>query len=184
MPGKLKPRDHLVLDWLCRHPAQIYSFSEVADELKQTAKITRADVEAAFAALKHPRNGSPIGGFDPWGNALRTRFAYIPPTSDARKGYPKLEHPTLEQPAKKAPRERPSAVRSAYEDKRHAQHMAKRALRKQQRQKIRSVNLAEAQGRREEALARRKALAASREAAQAGPSVATPAAKKAKVTDG
>lgn len=88
-PKVMPPDLRVVLDWLCRQPARVFDFSEVADALK----MKRAEVEKAFGRLRHQDFGGHLTSRGPDGNPLRNRFAYLPPDAKCRSGYAVIEHP-------------------------------------------------------------------------------------------
>lgn len=92
------PANHrIVLDWLCRQPARVFDFVEVAD----ACKIKRGKVEVVLRDLQHQRFGAPLKLADPNGLPLRARHAYLPADAPARAGYPpvpKADVPVVEHP--------------------------------------------------------------------------------------
>ena len=129
MPEPVKPfppQHRVVLDWLCRQPASVHDFADVADAVK----IKRGEMEQIFADLRHQRWGAPLALRGPDGIKLRPRHAYLPPDSPARKGYPAppaapiehKEHPTI------------TAMRIAVEEER---------VRKETEERVRLAEIAE-----------------------------------------
>lgn len=99
-PTKPLPPIHLVvLDWLCKQPAKVYDFADVAEALN----LKRGEVENVIGDLQHQRFGALLATMTPNGMRLRRRHAYLPAKSPARTGYPPVEdvpaeaftHPTL-----------------------------------------------------------------------------------------
>lgn len=87
------PADHRVLlDWLCRQPARVFDFTEVADG----TKMKRGEVEKVLRDLRHQRFGAVLADKGPDGFSLRPRFAYLPAKSKAREGYPAVTDTTVE----------------------------------------------------------------------------------------
>jgi hypothetical protein len=95
----LPPQHRVILDWLCKRPARVYDFADIAE----STQMKRHDVEGVIADLKHQRHGAHLALFGPDGLKLRPRHAYLPAVSTARAGYPAVEavplteaeHPTL-----------------------------------------------------------------------------------------
>jgi hypothetical protein len=95
----LPPQHRIVLDWLCRQPAMVHDFADVADALN----MKRGEIEKCIADLKHQTYGAPLKLFGPDGFKLRPRHAYLPHESPARREYPPVpevppdvaEHPTI-----------------------------------------------------------------------------------------
>lgn len=81
----------LVLQWLCKQPAQVFDFSDVADGVK----LKRGIVQQAINELRTGRTGDHLKAIGPDGLRLRARHAYLPATSPERSNYPALEHPTV-----------------------------------------------------------------------------------------
>ena len=92
--SKLEPEHRTVLDWLCRQPARVFDFSEVADAIG----VKRSLVESAIMALRNPRLGGHLSGIGPDALPLRERYAFLPAHAPIRKEFPPLKHPpALEQ---------------------------------------------------------------------------------------
>jgi|GEM_PF-2941136 len=95
----LQPQHQIVLDWLCRQPAKVWDFAEVAD----ATKIKRGDMEGIITDLRHQHHGSILSTTGPDGGKLRPRHAYLPASSKHRSRYPAVapvpadavEHPTI-----------------------------------------------------------------------------------------
>ncbi len=95
----LPPTHRVILDHLCKSPARVFDFTEVAE----ATKAKRGDVEKIIRDLRHQRFGSLLSDVDPTGFKLRPRFAYLPASSPARVGYAAVadttvtgaEHPAL-----------------------------------------------------------------------------------------
>lgn len=137
----------VVLDALCKQPARIFDFTEVA----VLAKVKRPVAEAAIRELRHQRYGAHLADVGPDGLRLRSRFAYLPVDAAARAGYGKLEHPDkvqAEHPAVSAQR-----VQAA---ERAAQQVEADA-------KARDVGIVRSQARRKDKLDRKLALAKHRQ---------------------
>lgn len=84
----------VVLDYLCRRPAAILDFADIADDMQ----LPRARVEEAVSMLRHQRYGPILSSFAPWGEMLPTRRAYLAPDAKIRGDYPTLEHKPIERP--------------------------------------------------------------------------------------
>jgi len=154
--SKIRPEYRTVLDWLCRQPARVYDFSEIADALK----LKRGFVEKAIESLRHQRSGCILSVVGPFGEPLRSRHAYLPKDAPIRKEYPPLEHPEL-KPAEQAPRPlKPSEVRSAHKQKRKQEQLARRAAKKIARQRADILIMGESIARREERLAKKAGVVA------------------------
>lgn len=125
------PADHrIVLDWLCRQPARVFDFVEVSD----ACKIKRGKVEIVLRDLQHQRFGAVLKLQTPDGLPLRSRHAFLPAGSEARKGYPAVEpfapsgaeHPTI------------VAMRRAAEERAEAQRLIDEERRKEGEERLRS----------------------------------------------
>lgn len=105
------PPMRAVLDWLARHEARCYDFSEVA----QHCGMKRGEVEAAIVRLRHDRAGRALSSVGPDGKPLFSRTAYLKPDSPHRDGKPEpvalpppsnpLEEHAARRRAKKAARD-------------------------------------------------------------------------------
>lgn len=125
------PADHrIVLDWLCRQPARVFDFVEVAD----ATKIKRGKIEIVLRDLQHQRFGAILKLQTPDGLPLRSRHAFLPAGSEARKGYPTCapfepsgaEHPTI------------VAMRKATEERAEAQRLVDEERKKEGEERARS----------------------------------------------
>ncbi len=154
--SKLKPEYRAVLDWICRQPSRVYDFTEIADALK----LKRGFVENAIATLKHQRHGSILAVQGPFGDALRSRHAYLPKDAPIRAEYAPLEHPELTPETAAAKPQKASSVRSAEKAKRKTQQLAARAQKKEARRRADLTIFADAMASRDARLARKKASTA------------------------
>lgn len=125
------PADHrIVLDWLCRQPARVFDFVEVAD----ATKLKRGKIEIVLRDLQHQRFGAVLKLQTPDGLPLRSRHAFLPAGSEARKGYPACapftpsgaEHPTI------------IAMRKAAEERAEAQKLIDEERKKEGEERARS----------------------------------------------
>lgn len=120
------PAMRAVLDWLVRHEARCYDFSEVA----QHAGMPRGEVEAAIVRLRHDRAGRALSDVGPDGKPLFTRTAYLRADSPHRDGKPApvaLPPPTNPLEAHAARRREKKAARDAYRNDEAARLSAARA---------------------------------------------------------
>lgn len=121
MSKPLPPQHRIVLDWLCRQPAQVFDFADVADQLK----MKRGEIEKVIGDLRHQRFGALLALRGPDGLKLRDRHAYLPHASPARAGYapvPELpataaEHPTITAMKKAQVEAKEQAARAEVERK-------------------------------------------------------------------
>ena len=123
------PPMRAVLDWLVRHEARCYDFSEVAAH----CGLKRADVEAAIVRLRHERAGRALSSTGPDGKPLFTRTAYLPADSGHRAGKPApvaLPPPSNPLEEHAARRRAKKAARDAYRLAEEAQLAAARAVEK------------------------------------------------------
>ena len=152
--SKLKPEHRMVLDWLCRNPARIVGFDEVAEALN----VKRGIVERAFTALKHQRYGSLLPLEGPHGDVLRPRHAWLPPDAPVRALFPKIEHPTEHsKPARVERAHRPTVVRAAVAADAKSARLATLQAKKEAKRKFRMVVAAENEGRRADRISARAA---------------------------
>jgi hypothetical protein len=152
--SKIKPEYRAVLDWICRQPARVYDFSEIAEALK----LKRGFVEKALTELKHQRCGCILSVVGPFGEPLRSRHAYLPASAPIRKEYPALEHPELKPAAMEPKPLKPSEIRSANKHKRKLEMLARRAEKKLLRRRADLTIMGDAQAKREERLANKRKL--------------------------
>jgi hypothetical protein len=91
---QLPPSYRVVLDWLCRQPARVFDFADVADALK----MKRGEIEKIIGELRHQRWGAPLALVGPGNIRLRPRHAFLPHDSKFRAGFPPVEAPSNDVP--------------------------------------------------------------------------------------
>lgn len=142
----LSPDAKVVLDYLCRRPAAILDFADIADDMK----MPRARVEEAVAQLRHQRHGQVLATYAPWGEALPLRRAYLPATAPLRGEYPPLEHPELKRPrAHEVQKPSPADARNAQAAKNAEEVKRAKLAAKARRLEVADVILANAKANNE-----------------------------------